>query len=149
MIYMDSKRAFRYGEYKGKKCFDLFRNQNLPCHECGSIKALKTNSIVVNDMIQPHDDNRPMQVTSVPFKDQDGQWLVAKVYFDISQRIWAEEALLKSEDRFRKLVKNSSDFFEILDKDGVEIFVSGSVESIGRLPSDEGSWIECVFQYPS
>jgi PAS domain S-box-containing protein len=53
------------------------------------------------------------------------------------KRMQAEEALHNSKERFRKLVKHSSDFLEILDKDGNEIFVSGSVETITGYKPEE------------
>lgn len=56
---------------------------------------------------------------------------------DISQRKRAEETLLASERRFSELIRNSSDSITILDKDGVQVFVSDAVERIlGYNPSE-------------
>ncbi|MBN1878653.1 PAS domain S-box protein [bacterium] len=65
-----------------------------------------------------------------PIPDRVDVLTFAGVTANAINRKNAREALIKSEERFRKLVKNSSDFLEILDRDGNELFVSGPVESI-------------------
>jgi PAS domain S-box-containing protein len=55
----------------------------------------------------------------------------------IGQREQAEEALLVSERRFKSLIRNSSDSITILDKDGVQIYVSDVVEKmLGYTPAE-------------
>lgn len=53
------------------------------------------------------------------------------------KRLNAEERLSKTSERFHKLVKYSSDFVEILDADGNEQFISGSVEQITGYTPEE------------
>ena len=56
---------------------------------------------------------------------------------DITERNQAEEALLSSERRFKALIKNSSDSITILDKDGIQIYVSEVVKRmLGYNPAE-------------
>jgi PAS domain S-box-containing protein len=56
---------------------------------------------------------------------------------DITVRRNAENALLASERRFKELIRNSSDSITILDKDGLQIFVSDVVERmLGYKPAE-------------
>ena len=49
---------------------------------------------------------------------------------DITEQKKAQEALIASERRFRELVRNASDSVTILDKDGIQVFVSDVVEKM-------------------
>ena len=56
---------------------------------------------------------------------------------EVSRRQRAENALRESDERFRTLLQNSSEIQVILDKDGVERFVSEAAEAItGYAPHD-------------
>jgi PAS domain S-box-containing protein len=56
---------------------------------------------------------------------------------DISDRRRAEEELQLSEERFRLLVKNSSDIMGIVDPDGKQRYVSDAAERITGFPASE------------
>jgi PAS domain S-box-containing protein len=90
------------------------------------------------------------------FKNRDGswQWLLDQgkvierdergnpvrfigMHTDITGRKEAEERSQASERRFKELIKNSSDSVTILDKNGVQIYVSNVVEKmLGYSPSE-------------
>lgn len=56
---------------------------------------------------------------------------------DISQRKAAEEALQRSERRFSELIRNSSDTINILNAEGIQMFVGGATERmIGYTPAE-------------
>ncbi len=78
----------------------------------------------------------PVEV-SLTLIQKDGQTMVFTVWRDITERYQAKEALLASERRFKSLIRNSSDSITILDKDGVQIYVSDVVEQmLGYKPSE-------------
>lgn len=56
---------------------------------------------------------------------------------DITERKLAELQVMNSERRFRSLVQNGSDMIKILDKNGVFIFSSPSVEQVLGYASDQ------------
>jgi len=93
MVYIDPEWQKVYGEYKGKKCYKYFMGRNVSCPNCGIVKALETKKPFVSEEVLPKEGNRPIQVTTTPFQDKDGKWLVAEVNVDITERKKAEEAL--------------------------------------------------------
>ncbi len=93
--YIDPEWQKIYGDYYGKKCYQYFMNSNEICPDCGLKKALETKSTVVTEKVLIKEGNRAVQVTSIPFQEQNGEWLVAQVYVDITERKKMEEERLK------------------------------------------------------
>jgi diguanylate cyclase (GGDEF)-like protein/PAS domain S-box-containing protein len=68
-------------------------------------------------------------------KSENGDTIIDGVALDISGRKQAEEALRRSEQRFRSLIENATDITIILDAEGIFRYVSPSVKRIlGYLP---------------
>ncbi len=93
--YIDPEWKKIYGETEGKKCYEYFMDETKPCPDCGIPKALKTKKPVVSEEVLVKEGNRPIRVTTIPFQDENGQWLVAEVNVDISDLKKAEEDLGK------------------------------------------------------
>jgi diguanylate cyclase (GGDEF)-like protein/PAS domain S-box-containing protein len=62
---------------------------------------------------------------------------IAELEQSESERKLVEEELMESEERFRLLLENSSDMIAIIDANGVERYVSESVEKVTGFPSKE------------
>jgi PAS domain S-box-containing protein len=72
-----------------------------------------------------------LEMIVVPFLDERGKpHRYVAVCQDITDRKNAEEALKKSEGRFRALIQNASDIIVVLDADGTILYESPTVERI-------------------
>ncbi len=82
--YVNSEWQKIYGKTEGRKCYEYFMGIDKPCPACGIPKALATKQPVVSEEILVRENNRPIRVTTIPFQDENGEWLVAEVNVDIS-----------------------------------------------------------------
>lgn len=123
--YIDPDSQKMYGDPTGKKCYEYFKGRSSVCPDCGALKALKTNSIVVSEAVMPKDNNRPVQITSIPFKGQDGQQLLAEVHVDITERKQIEESLKAEKDKAQQ-------YFEVAEVIMIALDIEQKVSMINR-----------------
>lgn len=97
--YIDPEWKKVYGEPGGRKCFEYFFGRGCVCRGCGVELALETKKVAVTEAALVKEENRPIQITSIPYQDEQGNWLVAEVSIDIAERRRIEEEILKR-DRF-------------------------------------------------
>ncbi len=95
--YVDQTRRNALGEYRGRKCYEYFRSETGPCSGCAMVQALVTHEVAVVE--QTAVDGRPIQVTAMPYQVASGEWMVADVTVDISDRKQAELERLELERR--------------------------------------------------
>jgi PAS domain S-box-containing protein len=105
--YVDPGWAKIYGEWTGKKCFEYFMDIEKPCSDCPLPRAFGTREIIISEQFLIKEQNRPIQVTTYPYLDDNGDWLAAEINVDISERKRAEEALKKKEERLRAIYQNN------------------------------------------
>jgi PAS domain S-box-containing protein len=96
LVYIDPAWQRAYGDHTGKKCYEYFMGRNDVCPGCGIVKALETKSQTVTEEVLVKEGNRPVQVTTIPFQDASGNWLVAELNLDISERKKTEEELRRT-----------------------------------------------------
>jgi PAS domain S-box-containing protein len=73
-----------------------------------------------------------------PFYDDQGELVaIDGIGRDITERKEAEDALRRSEERFRSLVQNASDIIIILEADGTVRYVSPAIERVLGLQTEE------------
>ena len=109
--YVDPEWQKVYGDPKGRKCYEYFMSAKAVCPECGITRALTTRQTTVSEEVLPKEGNRSVQVTTIPFQDENGEWLVAEVNVDITERKRAEEKNLQ----LAALVESSDDAIVGLD----------------------------------
>jgi PAS domain S-box-containing protein len=84
--YVDPFWAKVYGDPAGRKCYEYFMGRSEVCPGCGVQKALETKMPVTSEEILVRENNRPIQVTTIPFQNEKGEWLTAEVNVDITER---------------------------------------------------------------
>jgi len=101
IVYVDPEWQKIYGDPAGKKCYEYFAGRNSMCLTCMVPKALETKEPIVSEEVLPKERGRPIQVTSIPFQNDKGEWLVAEVNVDIVERKKREEELQDAYMRLR------------------------------------------------
>jgi len=99
--YIDPEWKKFYGDYTGKKCYEYFMGRKEICPTCAILKAFATKEPVTSEEVLVKENNRPVQVTIIPFQNNTGEWLTAGVNIDITERKQMENEL----DRYRKYLE--------------------------------------------
>ncbi|MEW5921603.1 MAG: PAS domain S-box protein [Bacillota bacterium] len=125
--YVDNHWQKIYGDPAGRKCYDYFWERQSSCEDCAVPLALETKQITVSERLLPKEGNRVVEAHTVPFQNQQGDWLAAQFYIDITKRkavekalaqYEAKEALRQSETRYRTIVENTNDALFIYNFNG-------------------------------
>jgi PAS domain S-box-containing protein len=105
------------GQLNGKYCFEVLHKRNRPCSSCPAEKTLKTGE--PREVVNLTSYKKNWVLRSYPVRDEDGQLSgVVEIVTDITERRRAEEALRKSERKYRELFENANDIIFILDFTG-------------------------------
>jgi PAS domain S-box-containing protein len=81
----------RFGDSRGRRCFEYLFDRTEPCESCESFKVLKTGKRHRWEWTGP--DGRTYDIYDFPFKDSDGSPLIMEMGVDITERRRAEEEL--------------------------------------------------------
>ncbi|MBE0427419.1 MAG: PAS domain S-box protein [Nitrospirae bacterium] len=94
----------RFGESRGRRCFEYLFGRNKPCEICETYTVLKSMKPHEWDWIGP--DGRNYHVYDYPFTDIDGSSLILEMGIDITDLKWAEKALEKSHELLESAFSN-------------------------------------------
>ena len=115
--YVSKRCQETYGDPKGKKCYEYLMGRSKVCPNCGIVEAMKIKAPFVTEKTLPKENNRVVQVTTIPFQEDKGDWLFAEVVVDKSDRKEAEEALRESEERMRTILNALPDLIVQVNPD--------------------------------
>jgi PAS domain S-box-containing protein len=124
----------------GKKCFAVFHYRNSPCPWCPSIHTIKTGKQhqAVVPVPGPENPKQWMQLTTFPLKDSDGNLTgVIEHVKDVTEQKKAEQALCRSEQRFREVAENAREWVWETDANGLYTYASPVVKEILGYSPDE------------
>lgn len=122
VVYVDPTWSKTLGDYRGKKCYDYFMGFKKPCDGCGIQKALKTKKTIVTEEFLKK-ENRYIEVHTIPFLTDEGNWLVAEFNIDITER-------KKSEAQLRNITDSMLDVVCHVDTEGNIVYISPSAEKM-------------------
>jgi ABC-type phosphate/phosphonate transport system substrate-binding protein len=93
IIYADSNIERRYGDWRGKKCYQYFCDQESPCPCCNRPGPLDATERFFQNMdcsiwsaaADRHAEadgaqNESLQMIGMPFHDENGKWLFARLH---------------------------------------------------------------------
>ncbi|MFH0910084.1 MAG: CHASE domain-containing protein [Planctomycetota bacterium] len=113
--FVDAAWQKVYGDPVGRKCYEYFMGLDHPCPGCGIPRALETKEVQVSEETLPRENNRVVEVHTMPFQDDSGRWLVAETNVDITGRKEAYEALKESEARYKALFEGTAEGILVAD----------------------------------
>lgn len=96
--YIDPEWQKLYGDPEGKNYSEYFMGCSELPPDYPVLKAFESKKSVVFEKKLPKENNRPVLVTAVPFQSENGQWLVAEVNVDISERKQMEDEIKQAKD---------------------------------------------------
>ncbi|MBE3065259.1 MAG: PAS domain S-box protein [Spirochaetes bacterium] len=147
MRYVDPEWQKVYGDPKGRKCYEYFMGAQAVCPECGIMRALTTRQPTVSEEVLPKEGNRSVQVTTIPFQDENGQWLAAEVNVDITERKRAEAALQAAKEYADNLIQTANVMVVGLDINGKITVFNKAAEQISGYSLAElenRNWFEVI-----
>ena len=93
----------RFGEAKGRRCFEYLFQRTTPCDHCESFKVLDTHAPHHWQWTGP--DHRHYDIHDFPFTDTDGSPLIMEVGLDITERRQAEAEVEQYRQHLEELVR--------------------------------------------
>jgi PAS domain S-box-containing protein len=100
----------RFGESRGRCCFDYLFGRSEPCEDCETFKVLATNAPHRWEWTGP--DGRIYDIYDFPFTDADGSPLIMEMGIDITERRQAEAELRRHQEHLEELVKARTEKIE-------------------------------------
>ena len=93
----------RFGEAKGRRCYEFLFDRSEPCEICESYKTLKTMKPLEWEWTGP--DGRNYYIYDFPFTDTDGTTLILEMGLDVTENKRTEAELQTYRHHLEEMVK--------------------------------------------
>ena len=116
-------------EITGKKVFEIWPGEDSYRYHQEDMELMKNpeKQMYERDIIDKKGEIRTVIFSKDALYDENGNVAgLVGAYIDITDRIRAEQALIKSEENYRLIVENQTDLVVKVDRDGRFLFVSPS-----------------------
>ena len=94
------------------------------------LAAFEAGKITVSEETLPRENNRVVEVHSIPFFNKDGEELIAEFNIDITRRKQAESALRQSEARLAAILGSIGDGVISTDVEGRVTYLNPAAEAL-------------------
>ena len=98
LLFVDKGWQNVYGSPCEKKCYEYFMGQGEPCPNCALPEAFRTKKIIISEEFLIN-EKRFVEVHTIPFQSDNGQWLVGEFNVDIDERKKIENELIKAKEK--------------------------------------------------
>lgn len=105
LVYVDPGWRKALGDPSGVKCHKYFMGIDTPCENCSIPRALETGETQIAEQNLLSENNRAVEVHTIPFRDSHGRRLVAEFNIDITRRKRLEEELRAGENYLRSIIR--------------------------------------------
>ncbi len=124
----------KFGDVENKCCFMSYNKRSDVCPDCGVKEVLEHGKEVSIHEQKGLDINGNLiwsRIIATPFKNNRGEVVSAlEIVLPITEKKIAEEALRESEERFRNIIENTSNWIWEYDKDGFFTYSNSRVKNI-------------------
>lgn len=110
ILYADPEEQKLLGDPKGLKCYEYLQGRSTMCDFCTSPQALESKKIDVSERVIAKQGNKPKLVTTVPFQNEEGEWVTAEVVLDITERKQMEAKLIAAKEEADSANQAKSEF---------------------------------------
>jgi len=140
---MESSLGLPWEQAVGRCCYELRYQRTRPCEHCPLIRARQTRTPQEAEIAAP--DGRMFFLRGYPLLNEAGEvTALVEITDDITERKKAQEALRKSEERFRAIVDTAAAMVAVVDTTGRCVHVNQylldvlgySYEELTQMPAD-------------
>jgi PAS domain S-box-containing protein len=117
----------------GNKCYKAYHNRTSVCPWCPSVKTLQTGATNTETVPYASGGRQKgwLELTAFPTKNTDGKVTgIIEHVKDVTEHKKAEQALSKSEQRFREVVENAREWVWEMDTKGLFTYTNPVVKEI-------------------
>jgi len=125
--------SVRQNDTVGKKCFDVFQYTACKSAKCVLNGILDGKKRVECEVVKERNNGKNITciLTATPFRGHNGDLIgIVEHVKDITDRKGMEEALRRSEERFRQVAENAQDWIWEVDANGLYTYASPGVTKI-------------------